>query len=621
MGFTNGVRRGLQIRTGRVKHGVLFMRFFYVVIIAVLMTALFTTLLYNYTSRTVFASIKEEDMRPRAQALARAVEAQNGEKSGESALNDMLALIGADDHGESLLGAYFVITDAEGNIRYASDTINLGDRDTRDIVEEAALRVVAGEDVSTSGIQGLKNSNIALVSAPIEEGGERAGAVLMFVPMVETIFMMSSLNGTLIMSLLLSLPLVVSLIYYVIGLIVRPLRQMRDVALSMSAGSFAARADERQRGEIGELARSLNHLSRQLGRSLDDLTIERNRLRQMVDGLNEGLVAVDSLNNVTHGNPALKNLFRTASGDARDGKLALIPIEGVWDDFGCVLKTGEGIERQIILPDRILRMSITPLVGTLNATVGAVGMFQDITESERLERTRRDYVANVSHEMRTPLTAMRGLIEPLSDGMVTSEETKMRYYAIMMRETLRLSRLIDDLMALSSLQSGNVTFDEREVDLRALIGELEDKYSQPMEEHELEFEIELSAKFEIKAFSNPDRVEQVLVILLDNAMKYTPEGGHVSIGAEEVDEKITICVRDTGVGISKEDQMYIFDRFYKVDKAHSGLGSGLGLSIAHEMVRLMGEEIWVESEVGKGSAFYFTLKRFVPPLKSQEATE
>lgn len=589
------------------------MRFFYVVIIAVLMTALFTTILYNYISKTVFTGIKEADMLPRAQALARVVEAQNDEKSGDSTLHDMLALIGADDHGTTLLGAYFVITDAEGGIRYASDTINLGVKDTRDIIYEAATRVIAGEAVSTSSIESLENSNIALVSAPIELGGKRTGAVLMFVPMVETVVMMSSLNGTLIMSLLLSLPLVVTLIYYVIGLIVRPLRQMRDVALSMSSGSFAARADERQRGEIGELARSLNHLSRELGRSLDDLTIERNRLRQMVDGLNEGLVAVDSLNNVTHGNPALKNLFRTASADTRDEKLALIPIREVWDDFERVLKTGKGSERQIGLPDRVLRVSVTPLMDSFGATVGAVGMFQDITESERLERTRRDYVANVSHEMRTPLTAMRGLIEPLSDGMVASEETKMRYYAILMRETMRLSRLIDDLMALSRLQSGNVTFDEREVDLLALVGDLEDKYAQPMEEHGLEFSIEQSAKTDIKALSNPDRVEQVLVILLDNAMKYTPEGGRVSIGAEVTDEKITLCVRDTGVGISMEDQIYIFDRFYKVDKAHSGLGSGLGLSIAREMLRLMGEEIWIESELGKGSAFYFTLRRFALP--------
>lgn len=600
MGVKDGVWGGIQIRGRYVKHGVLFKRFLYVVIIAVVMTALLTTLLYTFISRSAFTSIKEAEMMPRADALADLIGALDA--VGGASIPEILDLLDDNDDGASLIGAWLVISDADGHVRFASDSINIGLGDTREIMREISLRVIDGENVTTSSIPGLRDNNVALVSAPIKTGG----AVLMFVPMYETIVAMDSLTGTLIISLLLSLPLVVVLVYYAIGLIVRPLRQMRDVALSMSAGSFSARADEGQRGEIGELARSLNHLSRALGQTLTELTLERNRLRQMVDGLTEGLVAVDHKNGLTHGNPAIARLFSALSADRRSDKLKLIPLESVWADFASVLASGERIERALALPDRIIRMSIEPLKDMRSEAVGAVGLFQDITESERLERTRRDYVANVSHEMRTPLTAMRGLIEPLSDGMVTHDETRQRYYSILMRETMRLSRLIDDLMALSRLQSGSVEIDEHEVDVNLLLEDVKNKYIQPMEEHGLAFE--LFAEGGIRALSNADRVEQVLVILLDNAMKYTPEGGRVTIRAA-VGDKITLSVEDTGVGISRADQPSIFDRFYKVDKAHSGLGSGLGLSIAKEMLRLMGEDIWVESEEGEGSRFYFTLKR------------
>jgi len=255
----------------------------------------------------------------------------------------------------------------------------------------------------------------------------------------------------------------------------------------------------------------------------------------------------------------------------------------------------------------VLGMTITPLTDLDGQVAGAVGLFLDITESERLERTRRDYVANVSHELRTPLTAMRALIEPLSEGMVRDEETRSRYYAIMLRETLRLSRLINDLMELSRLQSGQLSLTARPVNLQDILGDLAEKYTAAAAERGLTYECR--ARELPQVLANPDRVEQVLVILLDNAMKYTPEGGRVAVEAKVDDEKVTLCVADTGVGIDPADQPYVFDRFYKVDRAHTGLGSGLGLSIASELMKAMGETLWLKSEPGKGSRFYFTLKR------------
>ena len=211
--------------------------------------------------------------------------------------------------------------------------------------------------------------------------------------------------------------------------------------------------------------------------------------------------------------------------------------------------------------------------------------------------------------MRTPLTAMRALIEPLKEGMVTTEEARMRYYGIILREVMRLSRLIDDLMELSRLQSGALAIQTDRVLLSTLVPDVCERYAHIAQEHGLQFE--MNADFEKcpAVVTNADRVEQLLVILLDNAMKYTPEGGCVSVGASWTEKKVTLTVRDTGVGIDAADLPYVFDRFYKVDKAHSGMGSGLGLSIARELLRWMGEEIWVKSEKDKGTEFGFTLTR------------
>ena len=255
-----------------------------------------------------------------------------------------------------------------------------------------------------------------------------------------------------------------------------------------------------------------------------------------------------------------------------------------------------------------LRLTITPTVDELGTIAGAVGLFADITQMERLERTRREYVSNVSHELRTPLTAMRALIEPLKEGMVTTEADRMWYYDIIMREVMRLSRLINDQLELSRLQSGTLAIQKSRIALDDLIYDVCDRYVSVAEEKGLELKVLTDFSGCPMVWANEDRVEQMLIILLDNAIKYT-EQGSVSVLGSWDDEKVVLTVRDTGVGIDDEDLPYVFDRFYKVDKAHSGKGSGLGLSIARELLKRMDEDIWVTSEKGKGTEFSFTVHR------------
>ncbi len=584
-----------------MRQSVLFSRVFTVVILAIMITALFTTIFYNYISRTVFTTIKENELLPKANALGSIVQSfREGEMDG-SALKQLLAV---ENVNSSLLGAYVLVTDEFTNTLLINENLPQG---YLEAMQEGARSVLATGQLDADSIPALKRTGLVGVGVPLKRGETTTGAVMMLVPLYEAMVGASSLNGALMISLMLSLPVVTALVYYIIGRIVSPLRQMRDVAVGMAGGDFSARADDAQRGEVGQLGRSLNYLSQELSKSISQLVVERNRLRQTIDGLSEGIAAVDAAGNVTHHNPALDALFRALPRNEGGERLMMIPDPNVWTDFDRAVAEAQPVSRRLQLPDRVLGMTITPLTNQDGQVAGAVGLFLDITESERLERTRRDYVANVSHELRTPLTAMRALIEPLSEGMVRDEDTKKRYYAIMLRETLRLSRLINDLMELSRLQSGQLSLAPKTMCLRDILDDLAEKYTATAQERGLHFQMLMGELPQVNA--NPDRVEQVLVILLDNAMKYTPEGGQVSVEAESDDEKVTLCVRDTGIGIDPADQPYVFDRFYKVDRAHTGLGSGLGLSIASELIKSMGETIWLKSAPGEGSRFFFTLKR------------
>jgi signal transduction histidine kinase len=250
-------------------------------------------------------------------------------------------------------------------------------------------------------------------------------------------------------------------------------------------------------------------------------------------------------------------------------------------------------------------------------------------ESGRLEQTRRDYVANVSHELRTPIASIRAVGETLRDGMVKTEEKKEFFYNNIVRESMRLSRLVDDLMELSRLQSGTEAMQKSEFDLREVLSNIQDLYTPLAEQAGVKLSIssscakrsEVTGSTKVQGLdsgtsprmtnivhSNPDRIEQLLVILMDNAIKYTPELGEINISLSEIGHAYEVSVSNTGEGIPNEDLPHIFERFYKVDKSHSGSGTGLGLSIAKEITKGLGESIRAESKDGI-TTFTFTLSK------------
>ena len=461
---------------------------------------------------------------------------------------------------------------------------------------------IAGQsDDSDSASEEVISGNIVAVAVPITFFGEVVGAVFMAQSMTEIMSGMQALSNTITFSALLIALLLLPVVLYFASRLSRPVAHMRAVALTMASGDLTVRADDRRGDEFGELGGALNYLSSELGNTISTLEMERNRLKNLINGVSEGIIALDAEGSTTLINPAVHELLGLPEGcDLR----AAAP--DVLEMFDTTLRSREPVRQTIWQGGSAIAVSVSPLVRADGTLTGCVGILSDVTSAERLEQTRRDYVANVSHELRTPLTAMRALIEPLRDGLIKTEEQRQQTYNIVLRETMRLSRLVSDMLELSRLQSGKASLVKSVFSPKSLLDLIHETYSAYAEDYQQTFVYDVPDTLP-NVLGNPDRTQQVLIALLDNAFKYSRDGGTVTLHVLQQQDVLRVTVRDTGIGIAPEDLPHVFDRFYKADKSHGGKGTGLGLAIAYEIMKQLGEQMSVQSVPEIGSAFSFTL--------------
>ena len=381
---------------------------------------------------------------------------------------------------------------------------------------------------------------------------------------------------------------------------VRPARIISEMAGRLVEGEQVTLPENLPGKEVRELAGALNQMSATVAQAIGDLKYEKDTMALILEGLSEGILAVDEKGGILHENAAAWSLLGGEDTDAYKAVINALRQDQDADQWDEKYTSG----------DRILYFAVSrlPSESKLPRSRGTVALIRDITEQEHLERTRHDYVANISHELRTPLASIRGLGEGLRDGLVTDEKDRQRYYNIIVEEVTRLSRLVNDLLELSSLQSNPAAFEMERVDPNELIYDLHDRNSSLFAEKQITFVRDLPEDPLPDIRSNEDRLAQVLTIFLDNARKFTPEGGAVTLGAEKTNAGTRFFVRDTGIGMDEETQRLAFDRFHQAERSHSGKGSGLGLSIAKEVLQKMGVEIQLESALGKGSEFSFVIR-------------
>ena len=622
---------------GRPKrHSASFRRVLVLVYGTVILFALLITGIYTVVSPQIFASNKISDLIPKGQIIAGYIEST---LRGELSSTYLVPLIG---RSTSQWEATVWVVDASGDTLIRTQQIEgrrvgrlpakLSESMLPQVLSgEVATHVGSMEDLTvsdganhrksarssgvmnglsegsakapeTDSTEEVMNGNLVVVAVPITFMDEVIGAVFMAQSMTEIMGGMQALTNTLALSLLLVGLLMLPVVLFFASRMVRPITRMRTVALTMAGGDLTARAEDGSNDEYGELGRALNYLSSELGSTISSLQMERNRLQSLINGLSEGIIAVDAKGATTLINPAVYGLLNLQSTD--DNVRAAAP--DVFAMFDQALSSARAVKKTVWQGDVALHISVSPLLLQSGEVTGCVGIVSDVTSAERLEQTRRDYVANVSHELRTPLTAMRALIEPLRDGLVKTEEQRQQIYDVVLRETMRLSRLVNDMLELSRLQSGTASLSRSVFAPLPLFNLIHETYSAYAEDYQQTFVYDVPEDLP-SVWGNPDRTQQVLIVLLDNAFKYTPEGGVVTLSACAEGDVVRVRVRDTGVGIPAADLPHVFDRFYKVDKSHHSKGTGLGLAIAYEIMKHLGEEMSVTSEPGQGSCFTFTL--------------
>lgn len=563
-----------------------------IILLSVLLSAVLTTAAFYYSGGRVFSGIKAKELRPRAEYLANIT------------AEYLQGLITKETYERSI-GRGFKVWDAS---MYAYDACgdlfaypaNEDSTVNKDAISGLLQNVLKGESVYSPN---TKNHAGVLIGEPVvSRFGNVIGALFLVKPLNELNAAMGSLIYALIISMIASSLIMILPAYLGSRSIVRPIRQMNVTANAMAGGNFTAKAEEEGTDELVQLGRSLNHLSAALSATISDLTLEKNRLHAVINGIGEGIIAIDAEGKIIKTNSAA---LRLLGGSYADDITALPAYRQAAEDIGCVLG-GDTVSKELKVRDRILRVAITPLTDGGRGE-GAVMLIRDITEASRLEQTRTEYVANVSHELRTPIASIRGLADALNDGLVKKDEDKARYYGYILRESMRLSRLIDDLLELSRLQSGTIAFKKQFISINELIEDVADRYVSAAREKGLNVEIDIGEPY--KVYTNPDRAEQVLVALTDNAIKYGGSGT-LRFSTEKKGDSLYISVSNPG-SIADEDIDHVFERFYKADKAHAGQGTGLGLSIVNEVLELLGERIWVKSENGTVT-FTFTLSTVKP---------
>ena len=420
--------------------------------------------------------------------------------------------------------------------------------------------------------------------------------------------------------------LVLAIILAILGVVlvgwVRALGELRRGVEALGEGKPARPILSRVGGPVGRLAQLFDTIAPQLEDRIARLEQDRQQLRAVLSGMAEGVIAIDARRRLLFANASANRLFGLDGGAV--GKLIpeLIRSPRVQEAVEATLSGPGPFQGEIALATResllrvharVLAVHGTPLPGS--PPPGAVLVFHDVTELRRLERMRQDFVANVSHELKTPLASIKAYTETLLDWALHDESVNVRFLERIEEQADRLNQLILDLLSLARIESGQEVYEHVPLSLAPLLDACVESHRGRAVAKSLSLSLELGPLDDtMLVLADEEAVRQIIDNLIDNAIKYTPDGGSVRVSCRLDGDAIAIEVADTGIGIPRDDLPRVFERFYRVDKARSRElgGTGLGLSIVKHLVQSIGGQITVDSRVGAGSQFTVQLPRFCP---------
>ena len=443
---------------------------------------------------------------------------------------------------------------------------------------------------------------------------------LLLIFFIIQVYLLYFVKKSFLFSSLFSLILILPLAYFLARSLTHPILEVTKKAIQLVSTTFDRGIQVNSTDELGSLSKAIGEMDIQFRNQIKEISKEKDYLQTILKGMIEGVLVVDGRGRILMVNDALRKLLSLSSDVSDKMPLEIIRNAELEGAIRKALQDGENMALELDLNksgEKTIEVNVVSILPSNKrmdedgeGIRGAIAVFHDITRLKQLEKIRQDFVANVSHELRTPLTTIKGYAETLLEGAL-KEDLAFQFVQVIKRHTDRLTKIVEDLLMLSKVETKEFQLKMEVISVPNFIDDIIDFVKDPAEKKKVSLSRnEIPSSLAVKADRN--YLEQILINLLDNAIKYTPEGGRVTVSAIEKDSKdIQFSIEDNGIGIPKEDLSRIFERFYRVDKGRSKElgGTGLGLSIVKHLVQAHGGRVWVESQPGKGSAFFFTVPK------------
>ncbi|ARK32899.1 cell wall metabolism sensor histidine kinase WalK [Halalkalibacter krulwichiae] len=526
------------------------------------------------------------------------------DRSGITAnFNAMLRDIFSIDHSE------VQVIDQNRVVVYTSNLSNrhiIGQQSTEVRVKRALLGS-PDEAVLRDPVTGHR---MRVLAVPIKSDDGPVGALYIEASMEEIYGQIRQINSILLSGTFIALAISVVLVILLARTMTGPIVDMRRQALRMGRGDFSKQVKVYSGDEIGQLATSFNDLTMKLQEATVTRDREQKRLKSVLTHMTDGVIATDKNGRIILMNNRAEELLNLSShsglGEPIQTILRLpetVILQDLYDFPDPLLLDFSDDEAEYLLEAKF--SVIQEENGPIN---GLITVVHDVTEKQKIEQERREFVANVSHELRTPLTTMKSYLEALEDGAMKDKELGPRFLNVTQNETERMIRLVNDLLQLSKIDSLDYQLSFEIINIGSFLNDIIDRFEMIALDKKIRFNRKI-ANSPVYVKVAPDKLTQVLDNVISNAMKYSPEGGDIKVQMLQRGEHLQISISDQGMGIPRESQAKIFDRFYRVDKARARSvgGTGLGLAIARELILAHNGDIWVESEYGKGTTIHITL--------------
>ena len=443
------------------------------------------------------------------------------------------------------------------------------------------------------------------VAVPISTNDEVVGVARVSIPLSRIGASMGHINMVIIVGSLVAAALAILLAFQITRITVEPVKKLTRISKKMSEGDLDQEIVVTSMDEVGQLARAFNRMASQLKQMMALITAERDRMAVIFAHMDDAIFVIDGDSRVTMLNRAAEKIFQIS----KDMALGHTFIEVVRDyELDALLQRCLTTREQQtgLVKVRPRKQFLGAIVTPFQGEPGCLVLVQDLTELRKLETIRRDFIANLSHELRTPITSLKALTETLRDGAIEQPSVAKDFLDKMNAEVDRLAQMVQEMGDLSRIESGEALLQRRSVNIADIVVRAVERLKAQSERAELRLETQIASGLP-RVSADEGRVEQVLLNLIHNAIKFTPPGGRIDVKARVDGNNLLVSVSDTGVGISPDDLPRVFERFYKADRARAGGGTGLGLAIAKHIVEAHGGRIWAESVEGKGTTFSFTL--------------